>query len=69
MMPHRPGGKQGVNSLAGTGSRFTIASKTLATVLPGKASFPVDISYSTAPKENRSVRVSSGSPFACSGDI
>ena len=34
-----------------------------------KAILPVAISYSTTPKENRSVRASSSSPRACSGDM
>ena len=35
----------------------------------GKAIAPVAISYSTTPNENRSVRTSSSSPRACSGDM
>ena len=33
------------------------------------ARMPVSIRYSTAPSENRSLRASSGSPVACSGDM
>ena len=51
------------------GARFRMASKITADVLPVKGWRPVDISYKTAPKENRSVRVSSSSPRACSGDM
>ena len=40
-----------------------------AEVSPRKGSEPVAISYSTAPKENRSVRASSSFPRACSGDM
>src|SRR5215472_16893650 len=36
---------------------------------PWKGNAPVAISYSTAPNENRSVRASSSSARACSGDI
>ena len=36
---------------------------------PRNGNVPVAISYSTAPKENRSVRASSSLPRACSGDI
>ena len=35
----------------------------------GTASRPVAISYSTAPKENRSLRASSSLARACSGDM
>ena len=38
-------------------------------VSPRNGSVPVAISYSTAPKENRSVRASSSFPRACSGDM
>jgi hypothetical protein len=41
----------------------------MAEVFPENAGNPVAISYSTAPNENRSVRASSSSPAACSGDI
>src|ERR1700733_7542958 len=40
----------------GTGARFRMASKTRADVSPWNGNTPVAISYSTAPKGNRSVR-------------
>ena len=55
--------------LAGVGALFKIASKITAEVAPPNAGPPVAISYSTAPKLNRSVRASSSFPRACSGDI
>ena len=51
------------------GVRFKIASKMTAEVFPLNAACPAAISYSTAPRLNRSVRASSSSPRACSGDI
>src|SRR6516225_3929222 len=41
----------------------------MAFVVPSKAGRPVAISYSTAPKLKRSVRASSFSRRACSGDM
>ena len=46
-----------------------MASKTIAEVAPPKAGFPVAISKSTTPNEKRSLRRSSNSPRACSGDM
>ncbi len=40
-----------------------------AEVSPENAGLPVAISYSTAPSEKRSVRESTASPRACSGDM
>ena len=54
---------------AGVGVRFRTASKMIAEVPPEKACRPVAISYSTTPKENKSVRASTSSPRACSGDM
>jgi hypothetical protein len=51
------------------GARFRMASKITAEVSPRKGSEPVAISYSTTPKEKRSVRASSSLPRACSGDM
>ena len=62
------GGSSGFNLPRVTGARFRIASCTMDAVLPGNAIRPVAISQRTAPKENKSVRVSSSSPRACSGD-
>src|ERR1017187_3155532 len=41
----------------------------MAVVAPVNAALPVAMSYSTAPKLNRSERASSSSPRACSGDM
>jgi hypothetical protein len=46
-----------------------IALNTTAEVLPGKGGLPVAISYSTVPSEEMSVRASSASPRARSGDM
>ena len=43
--------------------------KDVARSFPRKRTNPVAISYSTAPKENRSVRASSSLPRTCSGDM
>ena len=40
-----------------------------ASVAPLNGGRPVTISYSTAPSEKRSVRTSTSSPRACSGDM
>ena len=60
-------GSRGFRRLAGMGARFKMASKFTAEVSPGKARRPVDISYRTAPKENKSLRMSTSCPRACSG--
>ena len=66
------------SSVAGSSSLKMIRSSSGFTLAGGgsvqsrvfeKARRPVAISYSTAPKENRSVRASTFSPRACSGDI
>ncbi len=62
-------GTFGFSPDAGIGALLRIASKTTAEVLPLKGKLPVVISYNTTPKENRSVRASSASPRACSGDM
>ena len=54
---------------ADVGSRFRIASWITPVVRPENACWPVAISYSTAPNENRSVRASRSSPRTCSGDM
>ncbi len=59
----------GLKDDAGAGSRLRIPSKMTAVVLPGKLTRPVAISYSTTPNEKRSVRWSSSSARACSGDM
>jgi hypothetical protein len=54
---------------AALGPASRMALKIGAEVSPRNGKVPVAISYSTAPKENKSVRASSSLPFACSGDI
>ena len=46
-----------------------IPSKIIADVVPANGLLPVDISYSTAPREKMPVRPSNSSPRACSGDM
>src|SRR2546422_603979 len=69
MMRSSSGGRSGLTRMGAVGARFRTESKTTAEVLPLKGTVPVAISYSTAPKENRSVRASKSSPRACSGDM
>ena len=63
------GGIRGFTSVRGSGSRFRIASRITAGDDPPKAFLAVPISYSTMPSENRSLRASTASPRACSGDM
>ena len=65
----QPGWKIGIQAQRRNGRRFSMPSKTVAAVSPANGNVPVAISYSTVPKENRSVRESRSLPFACSGDI
>ena len=67
--PTELGGTFGFSPVADSGALLRSASKTTAEVLPLKGNVPVVISYNTTPKENRSVRASSSSPRACSGDM
>ena len=53
---------------AGAGA-CTICSATADRVAPVKGGLPVSISNMTMPSEKRSVRESTGSPRACSGDM
>ncbi len=53
----------------GRGVSLKMAWNTTAGVPPSKARAPVASSKSTAPKEKRSLRASSASPRACSGDM
>ena len=58
------------NRLSGeTGLWVMIADIVATALLPVKGRWPVAIWYSTTPRENKSVRGSSSSPRACSGDI
>ena len=63
------GGTSGFSRTADVGFPSRMALKITAELSPRNGSVPVVISYSTAPKENRSVRASSSFPLACSGDI
>ena len=63
------GGVAGLIRTGGTGARFRIESNIASFVAPGNGSTPVHISYSTTPKENRSVRASNSLPRTCSGDM
>src|SRR6266567_6898631 len=69
MMSSSLAGTSGLRRIGGVGARSRIAWKMSAEVSPRKGIVPVAISYSTAPKEKRSVRASSPFPFACSGDM
>ena len=62
-------GKSGFSRTGGTGARFKMPSKITPEVSPRNGKAPVDISYKTTPKENKSVRASSSLPRTCSGDI
>jgi hypothetical protein len=46
-----------------------MAWKIIPEVSPRNGNCPVAISYSTAPKENRSLRASKSLPLTCSGDM
>src|SRR5215218_6604375 len=52
-----------------SGSRSTIAMMRSVCVCPENGCRPATISYSTTPRLQTSVRASTGSPRACSGDI
>src|ERR1700679_3498199 len=69
MMSSSFGGMSGFNRTGGTGARCRIASEISAELSPRKGSVPVVISYSTAPKENKSVRASSSFAPNCSGGM
>ena len=61
------GGSLGFKRTGAVGALLRMALKIAADVFPSNGRRPVDISYSTTPKENRSVRASSSSPSVCSG--
>ena len=69
MISSSRGGKSGFTLLGGSGARFRMASKITPDVSPRYGGRPVAISYNTAPKENKSVRVSRSLPLTCSGDM
>ena len=62
-------GASGFRRTTGTGWLWRMASIVSVVLLPRYGSTPVAISYSTTPKENRSLRESTSSPRACSGDM
>jgi hypothetical protein len=63
------GGTSGFTRPGDGGVLLRISWNTTAVVAPVNGGRPVAISYSTTPKENRSLRASSRSPRACSGDM
>ena len=69
MSCERPGDTPGATVDASGGVALRTASKTVASVAPPKAARPVAIWNSTAPNAKTSVRASTGSPRACSGDM
>ena len=52
-----------------SGSLLSTATITSVTSSPSNGRVPVNISNSTQPKAQRSLRLSAGRPFACSGDM
>ena len=62
-------GNSGFSRTGVTGALCKMESNIAAEVSPRKGKAPVDISYSTAPNEKRSVRESNSLPKACSGDM
>lgn len=56
-------------SAAQSGSNLTRASSTSGVEAPLNARFPVSIWNTTAPREKISLRLSTGRPIACSGDM
>ncbi len=65
--PLQPPGTSGFRRTGAVGAWFRIALKIAAEVSPRKGSIPVAISYSTTPKENRSVPAFSSSPAPAPG--
>ena len=68
-MPSSSMGILGFSSRGGIGLECSTASSVISELLPVNGFFPVAISYSTMPKENRSLRASMVSLRACSGDM
>src|SRR5246127_536494 len=63
------GGTSGFSRTTEAGVRFRMDSKITPELSPRNGRVPVHISYSTAPKENKSVRASNSLALTCSGDI
>ena len=62
-------GVSGANRASGAGSAVRIAAASAAELAPWNGRCPVTISYSSTPTLKRSLRGSSSSPRACSGDM
>src|ERR1041385_6288929 len=62
------GGGSGGNALQ-SGSPFKTLASISVTVSPSNAFFPVSSSYRTQPNAQMSLRLSTGLPRACSGDM
>ena len=62
-------GRSGFSLTAGVGVPSKMALKITPELSPRNGNAPVAISYSTAPKENKSVRASSFLARTCSGDM
>ena len=62
-------GIPGFRSVTGRAGSLISLWRVSAASLPSNGSRPVQISYRTMPRENRSDRSSSAAPLACSGDM
>ena len=58
-----------IGSASIDGLSFSTEARVSETSSPLKARLPVNISYNTTPKAQMSARLSTGLPFACSGDM
>src|SRR4029077_1783224 len=63
----KPGDIFGLTEVGDSGSWLRIESISMGRLRSGKGRRPVAISYSTAPADQMSARVSLGSPRSCSG--
>ena len=68
-MRSRSAGRSGLSRNGDTGVSSRIALKITGELSPRNGTKPVAISYSTEPKENKSLRPSSSWARACSGDM
>lgn len=69
MIRSRSAGTSGLMRAAGAGLSRMTALRTSVLVRPWNGARPVTISYSTTPNAKRSLRASTRSPRACSGDM
>src|SRR6516225_8790514 len=69
MIRSKSAGKSGLSRTGATGILSNIDLEMTPGLSPRKGSCPVAISYRTTPKENTSVRESSGLARTCSGDM